>query len=74
MIGGMSKTGNLEKRPVRVAEPPCTERYARWCGRTAGRSRLLPDIMLRLIVPKVLFPWPFFIAWEAISFWGEGFF
>jgi hypothetical protein len=30
---------------VKTIEPPCTERYARWCGRSAAQlmSSLLPD-------------------------------
>ena len=26
-----------------MIEPPCTDRYARWCGRSAVNHRLLPD-------------------------------
>ena len=50
-----------------VVEPPCTERYARWCGRSAAQllGCLLPDyyavsiskiVTLRIIVTV-------FIAW-----------
>jgi hypothetical protein len=29
-------------------KPPCTERYARWCERTAVRHRLLLDYLINL--------------------------
>ena len=29
-----------------LLKPPCTERYARWCERTAANHRLLLDLLL----------------------------
>ena len=38
--------------------PPCTERYARWCERTAVRHRLLLDLSLSdLISYDILRTW-----------------
>ncbi|WP_249290201.1 hypothetical protein, partial [Bianquea renquensis] len=33
--------------PVKLIEPPCTERYARWCERSVGEiiAYLLLDLM-----------------------------
>ena|GEM_PF-6412748 len=38
------KPGN-RSRSLKTSEPPYTERYVRWCGRTAGEiiARLLPN-------------------------------
>ena len=35
----------ITRKFVKTIEPPCTERYARWCGRSAAQlmSSLLPD-------------------------------
>src|SRR5690606_21870742 len=50
-FGGM--TENHLKEPIyqkvrcsKLKEPPCTERYARWCERTAGE--LIPCFLLDL--------------------------
>ena len=33
-------------------KPPCTERYARWCERTAVNHRLLLDLV-SIVFPKI---------------------
>jgi len=41
----------ITRKYVKTIEPPCTERYARWCGRSAAQlmSSLLPDAWARLL-------------------------
>ena len=40
-------------REVREKEPPCTEPYARWCGRTVNKNNYLPPTRLPLQPPTV---------------------
>ena len=35
---------------VKLIEPPCTARYARWCERSAAIDRLLLDYMMTISV------------------------
>ena len=37
-------------------KPPCTERYARWCERTAANHRLLLDLV-SIVFPKIRVVW-----------------
>ena len=37
-----------------LLKPPCTERYARWCERTAVNHRLLLDCLNNLLLVNIL--------------------
>ena len=46
-----------------MIEPPCTDRYARWCGRSAVNHRLLPDLKSK----GILFSFKFFSVDQKID-------
>ena len=45
ILGKILNKDNLNRayKRVKANKPPCTERYARWCERTAASHRLLLD-------------------------------